>query len=416
MNNEITSVIVVGGGAAGMISAIFAARGGAKVTLFEKNEKLGKKVYITGKGRCNVTNACDDSQFFENVITNKKFMYSAYYGFSSAQVMSFFEELKCPLKIERGDRVFPVSDHSSDVIGALKREINKLSIDVKYDSKVTDIIYKDDIIEYIVINNKDKCYADKYILATGGNSYASTGSDGDTWKFSEKLNIGTKPAEPSLVPFVCLEQYVRDLQGLSLKNVSVDLSDDRRSLYSGFGEMLFTHFGVSGPLILSASSYVKEKMYKNKLKLTIDLKPSLTDKQLDERILRDFSKYMNKHFINSLNELLPAKLIPVIVDLSGIDARKQVNLVTKEERLNLVRLIKGLELTVVGNRGFNEAIITRGGVDVKEINPNTMASKKYKNLFFAGEMIDVDALTGGFNLQIAWATGKLAGESVLENA
>lgn len=401
-------VIVVGGGAAGMMAAIFAARNNNSVILFEKNEKLGKKVYITGKGRCNVTNACDDDQFFENVVTNKKFMYSSYYGFTSSQVMELFEELRCPLKIERGNRVFPVSDHSSDVIGALKRELNRLEVEIKLNSKISDIIFDETTITGVIVNGNEKYFADKVILATGGNSYPQCGADGDTWKFANRLDIKTKTAEPSLVPFECEEEYVKDLQGLSLKNVEISLRDSRREIYQGFGEMLFTHFGVSGPLILSASSYVKENMYDNKLLLSIDLKPALNEKQLDERILRDFSKNINKQFINALGELLPSKMIPVIVKLSGIDERKQVNVITKDERIRLVRLLKNLQLTVIGNRGFNEAIITRGGIDVKEINPNTMESKKYKGLFFAGEMIDVDALTGGFNLQIAWATGKLA--------
>ena len=405
-------VLIVGGGAAGMMASVISARNGDDVTLIEKNEKLGKKVYITGKGRCNVTNACDDIQFFDNVITNKKFMYSAYYGFTSSSVMAFFEELKCPLKIERGDRVFPVSDHSSDIIGALKREMNRLSVNILFNTKVTNVISEDDKVTGVSLSSGEIINADKVILCTGGKSYASCGADGDTWKFAERLGIKTKDAEPSLVPMCCSDSFAKELQGLSLKNVSVKLSDDKRTLYDGFGEMLFTHFGVSGPLILSASGYVKESMYEPGLKLSIDLKPALNEKQLDERILRDFSKNMNKQFGNSLSELLPAKLIPVIISLSGIDGRKQVNLVTKDERLKLVRLLKNLEMNVTGNRGFNEAIITRGGIDVKEINPNTMESKKYKGLYFAGEMIDVDALTGGFNLQIAWSTAYLAASIV----
>lgn len=405
------NVIIVGGGAAGMMAAVTAAENGNTVTLIEKNEKLGKKVYITGKGRCNVTNACDDEQFFDNVVTNKKFMYSSYYGFTPYQVMDFFEGLHCPLKIERGNRVFPQSDHASDITGAIKRELNRLSVNVLYNSKVTDIICEDNRVVGVKINNKDLITADKVILATGGKSYPSCGADGDTWIFANKLGINTKPAEPALVPFQCNESWVKELQGLSLKNVAVSVYSEKKTLYSGFGEMLFTHFGISGPLIISASSYVKESMYNEDIKVSIDLKPGLDEKQLDERILKDFTKYNNKQFINSLNELLPSKLIPVIVKLSGIDERKQVNSITKDERKKLVTLIKNLEMTVNGNRGFNEAIITRGGIDVKEINPGTMESKKYKGLFFAGEMIDVDALTGGFNLQIAWSTGRLAGLS-----
>jgi len=401
--------IVVGGGAAGMMAALTAAENGDSVTLIEKNEKLGKKVYITGKGRCNVTNACDDEQFFENITTNKKFMYSSYYGFSSSMVMDLFERLHCPLKVERGNRVFPVSDHSSDITGALKRELNRLNVEILYNTLVSGLIFDDNSVSGVITEKNQKITADKVILATGGKSYPSCGADGDTWKFAEELGIKTKDAEPSLVPFECKEEWVKELQGLSLKNVTISLCDTKRELFTGFGEMLFTHFGVSGPLIISASSYIKENMYKNGLSLYIDLKPALDDKQLDERILKDFSKYNNRQFINSLSELLPSKLIPVIVKLSGIDERKQVNIITKEERKNLIHLIKNMPLTVTGNRGFNEAIITRGGIDVKEVNPATMESKKYKGLFFAGEMIDVDALTGGFNLQVAWSTGRLSG-------
>ena len=412
-------VIIVGGGAAGMIAAVFAARAGNDVTLVEKNEKLGKKVYITGKGRCNVTNACDDMDFFQNVITNPKFLYSAYYGFTSSDVMDFFEDLKLPLKIERGNRVFPVSDHSSDVIGALKRELNRLSVEILYNTKaesiITEIVDSEGIEKTIVkgisiISNgkRSRLLCDKLVLATGGNSYKSTGSDGDTWKFANELGISSKNAEPSLVPLTVKENYIVDLQGLSLKNVSVDITRNGKNIYSGFGEMLFTHFGLSGPLILSASTLIKEDYYKDDIKAFIDLKPSLSVQELDERVQKDFKKYNNKQFINALSDLLPNKLIPIIVRLSGIDERKQVNLVTKEERKKLVNLLKHMEFIVIGNRGFDEAIITRGGISVKEINPKTMESKKIKGLYFAGEMIDVDALTGGFNLQIAWSTGRLA--------
>lgn len=406
--------IVVGGGAAGMMAAVFAARCGDEVTIIEKNEKLGKKVYITGKGRCNLTNACDDSTFFENVITNPKFLYSAYYGFTSSQVMDFFSELGLKLKVERGDRVFPMSDHSSDVIGTLKRELNRLSVDILFNTKVEEIVVEDSMA--VGVRTKaDTIFAERIILCSGGCSYKACGADGDTWKFADLLGIDTKEAQPSLVPFETEESFVADLQGLSLKNVSVTLNKGGKKLYDGFGEMLFTHFGVSGPLILSASTRVKQSQYGEDLKLYIDLKPALSEKELDERILRDFKGVMNKQFINSLSDLLPSKLIPVIVNLSGIDERKQVNSVTKEERLRLVKLIKSLELTIVGNRGFNEAIITRGGISVKEINPGTMESKKIKGLYFAGEMIDVDALTGGFNLQIAWSTGMLAAVSNRDN-
>ena len=401
---------VVGGGAAGMMAAIFAARSGDIVTLIEKNEKLGKKVYITGKGRCNLTNACDDETFFESVITNPKFLYSAYYGFNSFQVMDFFEELGLKIKTERGNRVFPLSDHSSDVIGTLKRELNRLNVTILFNTIVKDILISSESECTGVVTNKGQIHADKVILATGGKSYKACGADGDTWRFAEKLDIYTKPAEPSLVPFETKESFVKELQGLSLKNVAVTLKSGKKKLYEGFGEMLFTHFGVSGPLILTASTKVKESQYADGVVLSIDLKPAMSEKELDDRVLRDFGENTNKQFTNSLSNLLPAKLIPVIVELSGIDPRKQVNVVTKEERLRLVTLLKNLELTITGNRGFDEAIITRGGISTKEINPSTMESKKYKGLYFAGEMIDVDAVTGGFNLQIAWSTARLAAE------
>ena len=405
------NTIVVGGGAAGMMAAITAARNNDNVTLLEKNEKLGKKVYITGKGRCNLTNACDDETFFESVISNPKFLYSAYYGFNSYACMDFFESIGLKIKTERGNRVFPLSDHSSDVISALTRELKKLQVKICLNTKVTNIITNENNECTGIKTTNDYIPADKIILATGGKSYPLCGADGDTWKFAGELNINTKEAEPSLVPFVTKEDFVKELQGLSLKNVSVNLLNSGKKIYSGFGEMLFTHFGVSGPLILTASTHVKERDYSDNLKLYIDLKPAMSEKELDERILRDFKENSNKQFINSLSGLLPSKLIPVIVKLSKIDARKQVNIISKEERLRLVSLLKRLELTVIGNRGFNEAIITRGGICVKDINPSTMESKKYKGLFFAGEMIDVDALTGGFNLQIAWSTGFLAGQN-----
>ena len=405
------NTIVVGGGAAGMMAAIIAARNNDNVTLLEKNEKLGKKVYITGKGRCNLTNACDDETFFESVITNPKFLYSAYYGFNSYAVMDFFESIGLKIKTERGNRVFPLSDHSSDVISVLNKELIRLGVKICLNTKVKKILINDNNECVGVLSTIGTLNADKVILATGGKSYPLCGADGDTWKFADELNINTNEAEPSLVPLVTKEDFVKELQGLSLKNVSVNLTDWGKKLYSGFGEMLFTHFGVSGPLILTASTHVREKDYSKNLKLVIDLKPAMSEKELDERILRDFKEHSNKQFINSLSGLLPSKLIPVIVKLSKIDARKQVNIITKEERLRLVSLLKGLELTVTGNRGFNEAIITRGGICVKEINPSTMESKKYKGLFFAGEMIDVDALTGGFNLQIAWSTGFLSGQN-----
>ena len=408
------NVIITGGGPAGMMAAITAARRGFKVTLVEKNEKLGKKLFITGKGRCNITNAGDSEDLFNSIVTNRKFMFSSFNGFSNYDTLGFFDELGLHIKIERGNRVFPESDHSSDVIGALNRELKRLSVDVRLNTEVKDIIVNGGKATGVVVKCSGKestIQADNVIVATGGNSYQSTGSTGDGYRFARKLGHSVTPIVPALVPFNVAEDWESDLQGLSLKNVSIVVLDGKQEIYSDFGEMLFTHFGVSGPLILSASSFAARRIKEHPLKLVIDLKPAMSEKELDERILRDFKENSNKQFINSLSGLLPSKLIPVIVKLSKIDARKQVNIITKEERLRLVSLLKGLELTVTGNRGFNEAIITRGGICVKEINPSTMESKKYKGLFFAGEMIDVDALTGGFNLQIAWSTGFLSGQN-----
>ncbi len=402
-------VIVVGGGAAGMMAAAAASQTGAQVLLIEKNEKLGKKLFITGKGRCNLTNACDPDIFFGNVITNPKFMYSSFYGFSNEAVMEYFESLGCGLKTERGDRVFPVSDKSSDVIKALERSVRDNGVTVKLNTKLERIELSNGQVSGIVTDRDGKIAADRVILALGGVSYPGCGASDDTFRIADALDIAVKEAEPSLVPLVAGDEWVPRLQGLSLKNVSARLYIGDRKIYEGFGEMLFTHFGVSGPIILSASAHIMEKMYGQAPVIHIDLKPALDHKQLNERVLRDFSSVMNRQFCNSLDKLLPSKLIPVIVDLSGIDGHKKVNEVTREERERLVNLIKDLKLHITGNRGFNEAIITRGGISVKEIYPSTMESRKIPGLYFAGEMIDVDALTGGFNLQIAWSTGHLAG-------
>ena len=407
-------IIVAGGGAAGMMAAAAAAAVSKdnQVILLEKNEKLGKKLFITGKGRCNLTNACDETVFFNNVISNPKFLYSAFYGFTNKAVMGFFEEHGLTLKVERGDRVFPASDHSSDVIRTLERCLREAKVDIRLNSGVSGVIVNEGQACGVVSDSGERIEADRVILALGGVSYPGCGATDDGFRIASQLGIETKKAEASLVPLTVMEGWCTGLQGLSLKNVSVRLEAGlKKPVYSGFGEMLFTHFGVSGPLILSASSYLTEEMYRKNPLLHIDLKPAMSEKQLDDRILRDFSEGMNRQFGNSLGKLLPAKLIPVITELSGIDPLKRVNEVTRAEREDLVRLLKDMRLTVTGNRGFNEAIITRGGVRVKEINPSTMESKKISNLYFAGEMIDVDALTGGFNLQIAWSTGRLAGES-----
>ena len=414
-------VIVVGGGAAGMMAALSAANGKVQTILIEKNEKLGKKIYITGKGRCNVTNECDPDTFFSNVVSNPKFLYSAYYGYDCMSVMNLIKQNGCPLKTERGGRVFPVSDHSSDIIRCFSDMLKKAGVEVRLNTKVTDLLIKDNVCYGVSVKSNNKhedIEADSVILATGGLSYESTGSTGDGIRWAKNNGHDIKTCRPALVPIETKEEWVRELQGLSLKNVSLDMYDEKKKIYSGFGEMMFTHFGVTGPLVLSASSYyasyIAKKPDRTKcIKLILDLKNALTREQIDKRIIRDFEKYNNKQFKNSLTDLLPSSMIPVIVRLSGIDPEKTVNLVTREDRQGLVNILKGMELNVLKTRDFNEAIITQGGISVKNINPSTMESKLVKNLYFCGEMIDVDALTGGFNLQIAWSSGHLAGESAL---
>ena len=400
-------VIIIGGGAAGMMASIIAARNNNKVTLIEKNEKLGKKLFITGKGRCNFTNAGDEEDIFGSVVTNKKFMYSSFRGFSNYDCMGFFDELGLKFKIERGNRVFPESDHSSDVISALSREMKKQGVNVLLNTQAVSVNSKEgrfDSVEISSVSGRRVINADSCIIATGGNSYSSTGSTGDGYRFARELGHNVTEILPALVPLNVREEWEELPLGFSLKNIEVTFYDGDKRLYTDFGEMLFTHFGVSGPVILSASSVLTSVVKDRPVKLSIDLKPAITQEQLDERILRDFSKEQNKAFKNSLDELLPKKLIPVIVMLSGIKPDKRVNEITRQERQGLVRLLKNLEMTVTSTRGFNEAIITHGGVNVKEINPSTMESKIVKNVYFAGEVLDVDAVTGGFNLQVAWST------------
>lgn len=404
-------VIVIGGGAAGMMAACMAAIAGAQVTLLEKNEKTGKKIYITGKGRCNLTNACQREEFLENVITNPKFLYSAFAQLDNQAVMNFFEKAGCRLKTERGDRVFPVSDHSSDVIAALNRELKKNRVQVMLHTEVSELLLEEGSIKGVLLSDGKKLHADAVIIATGGRSYESTGSTGDGYRFAKQAGHTIKDLRPSLVPFVVKEEWCKKLQGLSLKNVAVTLKKEKKKIYEGFGEMLFTHFGVSGPLILSASSFYTAKYSGQEVLLTIDLKPAMDREQLDKRILRDFEENAGKQFKNALDKLLPAKLIPVMIELSGIDPHKKTSEVTKKERSRLLELFKELKLTANGCRGYGEAIITGGGVNVKEIDPKTMGSRLVNGLYFAGEVMDVDALTGGFNLQIAWSTGALAGKS-----
>lgn len=407
-----SKVIVVGAGAAGMMAAYFAAKNKNKVTLIEKNEKTGKKIYITGKGRCNITNACDVEDLFANVMSNKKFLYSAFYGFTNSDVIDFFENHGIKTKIERGNRVFPVSDHSSDVISALERALKEQNVDILLNTCVEKIECTDSRVTGVVLCGGRKIEADAVIVATGGMSYQATGSTGDGYRFAEESGHKVTECTPSLVPFNAQEEWVAKLQGLSLKNVLVTIYDGRKKLYEDFGEMLFTHFGVSGPLILSASAAIKQNMIKKPLQMFIDLKPALSYEALDKRILREFDDAKNKQFKNSINKLLPSKMIPVIIGLSGIDPDKKVNEISKGEREGLVNLLKKLPVTLNGTRQWNEAIVTKGGISTKDINPSTMESKIIKNLYFAGEVLDLDALTGGYNLQIAWSTGALAGKSI----
>lgn len=395
-----------------MMAAISAARQRHQVLLIEKNEKLGKKLFITGKGRCNLTNACDVDKLFENVVSNPKFLYSAFYAFDNRQVMQLIEEAGCPLKIERGERVFPASDKSSDIIAALQRILKKENVEVRLNTKVTKLLFEEDRVCGVYTKEGRSEYADGVILATGGLSYPLTGSTGDGHRMAKESGHKIKSCVPSLVPFETAEDWCRMLQGLSLKNVNLTMYDAGKKVYQGFGEMLFTHFGVSGPLVLSASSFYGKCKHKDEVTLELDLKPALLEEQLDKRVLRDFEENQNRQFKNSVNGLFPAKLVPVMIQLSGISPDKKVNEITREERQTFVRQIKHLTIHVSAVRGFEEAIITQGGVSVKEINPSTMESKLVKGLYMAGEMLDLDALTGGFNLQIAWSTGYLAGSSL----
>lgn len=404
-----SNVIVVGGGAAGMMAAVFAARNGQNVQLLEKNEKLGKKLFITGKGRCNITNAADIEDLFTAVISNPKFLYSGFYSFTNQQVVDFFEELGVKTKVERGERVFPVSDHSSDVIAAFSRELKSLGVSVSLHTEVKELLCEQDKVCGVLLTNGKKMKADAVIVATGGISYPSTGSTGDGYRFAREAGHKVTELLPSLVPMEVRQWYAKELQGLSLRNIEIRITDGKKKLYEEFGEMLFTHYGVTGPVILSASSVVGKTLRKKELTLHIDLKPALSEEQLDKRILREFDANHNKQYKNSIDSLFPAKLKPVMIELSEIEPEKKVNEITKEERQRLVHLIKDFTMTLTGLRGYNEAIITKGGVSVKEIDPGTMESKIIKGLYFAGEVLDLDAVTGGYNLQIAWSTGYLAG-------
>ena len=403
-----SSVIVVGGGAAGMMAAVAAADRGDSVCLIEKNEKLGKKLFITGKGRCNVTNAADMETLLANVCSNPKFLYSAFYDFDNRAVMDFLEQAGCPLKTERGDRVFPVSDHSSDVIAAFQRELKKRGVRVFLGTEVKKLLGTEKA-EGVLLSDGKRMEAEKVIVCTGGVSYPSTGSTGDGYRFASETGHKVIEPQPALVPFNIKEKWCGELMGLALKNVGLSLVCGGRRVYDGFGEMLFTHFGISGPLVLSASNYYRPG---KETTVHLDLKPAMDMEQLDRRLIRDFEENHNRQFKNALGALFPVRLIPVMVENSGIAAEKKVNEISREERRHFAGLIKDLPLTVSGTREFAEAIITRGGVSVRDVNPSTMESKKVKGLYFAGEVLDLDALTGGFNLQIAWSTGHLAGGSI----
>ena len=410
-----SKVVVVGGGAAGMMAAIAAAENGNEVHLYEKNEKLGKKLFITGKGRCNLTNACDMEDLMKQIVTNPRFLYSAFHTFDNMAVMDFFERIGLEIKTERGMRVFPQSDHSSDVIKVLQNYMEQLGVHVYLNTEVKSIISENGRFKKLLYGNKkESVEADACIVATGGLSYQSTGSTGDGYRFAKQMGHTVTKLSPSLVALNIKEDFAPRLMGLTLKNVELTLRQEKKVLYSEMGEMLFTHFGISGPLVLSASSYTAEELLKgHELPvIQIDLKPALTEEMLDARLLSDFEEAKNKSFKNALDKLLPQRMIEVIIALSGIDPEKKVNTISKEERRKLGYLLKHLTMHVSGLRDYKEAVITKGGISVKEIVPSTMESKLVSGLYFAGEVLDVDAMTGGFNLQIAWSTGYAAGSSI----
>ena len=419
-------VVVIGGGPAGMMAAISASQNNNEVWLLEKNNKLGKKLLITGKGRCNVTSSLDMKNFISNVPGNGKFLYSAFDNYTNIDIINFLKKHGVNVKEERGNRIFPTSDKSVDVLSTFEKELKNKNIKIKFNAKVTDIETKDNEVKYVKYEEEGKqksIEADKVILATGGKTYPQTGSTGDGYEMAKRLGHTITEIKPSLVPLttsgVSLE-LCKEMQGLSLKNVSIKIMDTSKNklIYEDFGEMLFTHFGISGPTILSASAHlirykdIDRLLKEQKIKLIIDLKPALSLEKLDARVQRDFLDNKNKEFKNSLNNLLPQKLISPIIQLSEIDGNEKVNEITKEKRLRLVKLLKNFTIAITGFRPLEEGIVTSGGISIKEINPKTMESKLVKGLFFAGEIIDVDAYTGGFNLQIAYSTGYTAGSEI----
>ncbi len=403
-------VAVIGAGAAGMMAAVTAAEAGAKVTLFERNDRVGKKLRITGKGRCNVTNNCDNNEFLSNVPTNPRFLYASLARFSTADTMDFFESAGVPLKTERGKRVFPISDRASDIVFAMEKKCREAGVAIVH-RRVRGLLIEEGRIVGLRYGEGEEHF-DAVIVCTGGRSYSMTGSDGDGYRFATEAGHTVTPLFPSLVPLVAEGKLCASLQGLSLKNVSlsVKLTQSGKTVYEDFGEMLFTHYGLTGPMVLSASAHLSD-IQPGKYEAFIDLKPALDEKMLDARILSDFSKYQNRDLINALDDLLPQKMIAPFIGLCGIDPRKKVNSVTREERERMVSILKGVRIPLVGFRPIEEAIVTRGGVSVREIDPKTMQSKLVEGLYFAGEVLDVDAYTGGFNLQIAFSTATVAGTS-----
>lgn len=406
-------LIIIGAGAAGMMAAAVAASEGVEVVLIEKNEKLGKKVYITGKGRCNLTNNCDTREFFGNIASNSKFMYSSVYGFTPQDTIEFFENAGMPTKTERGNRVFPQSDHSSDVNRTLEKLIRAGGAKILLNTEVSEVLVDDGCFKGVLLKDGTTITGDYCFVATGGLSYPSTGSTGDGYRFAKSTGHKVTRLLPSLVSVKTAETWVKEVEGLSLKNIVLSARSGAKCLSSELGELVFTHNGISGPLVLTLSSVLADRIASGeKINLEIDLKPALTQEQLDARILKDFGEFINRQFANALGKLLPASLIPVVVNLSGIPADKQVNSITVKERSGLVKLIKALPLTVTRLGGYDEAVITKGGVDIRQINPSTMESKLVKGLYFIGEVLDVDAFTGGYNLQIAWSTAYAAAKSI----
>ncbi len=406
-------LIVIGGGAAGMMAAGTAAKRGKRVVLLEKNEQVGKKLLITGKGRCNLTNDCEIEEMINNFPQTGKFLYSALYSFSNWQLRNFFAQLGVKTKVERGGRVFPISNSAKDIVEALKTFMKESGVEVKVGKAVDKLFFEDSQINGVRTKDRDIYSANKVLIAVGGKAYPTTGSSGDGYQLAKEAGHTIKSPEPALVPLEVKEEWVKELQGLNLKNVTASLIVDNKKKEEEFGEMLFTHFGVSGPIILTLSRNVSQYLdQKSNLKLRINLKPALDFIQLDNRLQRDFRKYSRKQFKNSLGDLLPAKLIPIVIRLSTISADKFVNQITKEERMELIKLLTQLEVTIANTRGFREAIVTKGGVDINEINPGSMESKEVKGLYFAGEIIDVDGYTGGFNLQAAFSMGYMVGMKV----